>query len=374
VRRALATGLGLVAFALPASAGAVEYAPVNHPGPPLGVPQAQLDGALVCKASVQNATVAPVLLIHGTGSDPVNNFSWNWQPALDAIGVPWCTVALPGNGMDDVQVAGEYVVHAIRSMHQQAGRRISIVGHSQGGMIGRWALRFWPDTRPMVDDLIGLAPSNHGTASAQFTCIPDCAPATWQQAAGSEFVKALNSGQETFAGISYTSVYTHTDPIVTPNFDDTGSSSLHGGDGEITNVAIQDVCPLNVSEHLMIGTVDNTAYVLAIDALTNAGPADPSRLAAGVCSEPFHPGVNELTALGDVAAAAASLALAMATYPHVPAEPPLAPYVTATSAGGPGGDDAAGKPKAVKCKKKAKKKKRVHKRRAARCLVATARG
>jgi triacylglycerol esterase/lipase EstA (alpha/beta hydrolase family) len=360
-------------MALPASAGAAEYAPIDRPGPPLSVPQGQLDGALVCKASVQNASVAPVLLIHGTGSDPVNNFSWNWQPALDALGVPWCTVALPGNGLDDVQVAGEYVVNAIRTMHQKAGRRIAIVGHSQGGMIGRWALRFWPDTRPMVDDLIGLAPSNHGTDSAQFTCLPDCNAATWQQSSGSEFIKALNSGQETFAGVSYTSVYTHTDPIVTPNLDDTGSSSLHGGDGQITNVAIQDVCPLNVSEHLMIGTVDNTAYALAIDALTNAGPADPSRIAPAVCLQPFHPGVNPLTALGDVAAAATSLALAMATYPHVPTEPPLAPYVTAAGDSGPVGGPAP-KPKAKKCKKKAKKKKRVHKRRAARCLVATARG
>ncbi len=34
-----------------------------------------------------------------------------------------------------------------------------MVTHSQGGMIGRWATRFWPDTRQMVDDIVGLAPS-----------------------------------------------------------------------------------------------------------------------------------------------------------------------------------------------------------------------
>jgi pimeloyl-ACP methyl ester carboxylesterase len=141
-----------------------------------------------------------VLLVHGTGSNPHDNFSWNWEPALDDLSIAWCTVALPGNGMTDVQVGGEYVVNAIRTMYAQAGRRISIIGHSQGGMIPRAALRYWPDTRAMVNDQIGIAPSNHGTTGAQLTCIPDCAPAVWQQRDDSQFIKALNSDQETFKG------------------------------------------------------------------------------------------------------------------------------------------------------------------------------
>jgi putative serine esterase DUF676 len=50
-------------------------------------------------------------------------------------------VTLPGTGMGDIQVAGEYVVYAIRTMHAAYGGRIDIVGHSQGGMVPRWALR-----------------------------------------------------------------------------------------------------------------------------------------------------------------------------------------------------------------------------------------
>ena len=133
-------------------------------------------------------------------------------------------------------------------------------------MVPRWALRFWPGTRALVDDQIGLAPSNHGTESAQFVCGNGCAPAVWQQAAGSHFINALNSRQETFPGISYTQVYTRTDEVVTPNSNDNGSSSLHGGGGAITNVAIQDVCPADLTEHNGLGTADNTAYALAIDA------------------------------------------------------------------------------------------------------------
>lgn len=37
-------------------------------------------------------------------------------------------------------------------------------------MVPRWALRFWPDTRAMVDDVIGLDPSHHGTLDAYGVC------------------------------------------------------------------------------------------------------------------------------------------------------------------------------------------------------------
>lgn len=36
------------------------------------------------------------------------------EPALSKLGWPYCTVTLPGNAMGDIQVAGEYVVDAIR--------------------------------------------------------------------------------------------------------------------------------------------------------------------------------------------------------------------------------------------------------------------
>jgi pimeloyl-ACP methyl ester carboxylesterase len=347
VRRALAAAVVVGALAVPATASAVTYAPVNQPGPPLSVPRASLDASLQCNGHPAVGPT-PVLLVHGTGSNPDDNFSWNWVPALNDLDTAWCTVALPGNGMEDVQVGGEYIVNAIRTMHAAAGRRISILGHSQGGMIPRWALRFWPDTRPMVDDVVGFAPSNHGTASAQLTCQPDCAPSVWQQRDDSEFIKALNSYQETFAGVSYTQIYTHTDFVVTPNLDDSGSSSLRTGDGQIENVAIQDVCP-DASDHLAIGTMSNTAYALAIDALMNPGPADPARLdTTAVCTQPFMPGFDLVTGPGDAETATTNLLTTILTYPHVPAEPPLKCYVTASCT-----PAVATK---AKCKKKKRKK------------------
>jgi triacylglycerol esterase/lipase EstA (alpha/beta hydrolase family) len=332
VRRAALILIAAGALLVPASAQAVDFAPVGQAGPALSVPQSDLNASLACTPSVHAATMTPILLVHGTGSDPENNFSWNWEPALNALGIPWCTVALPHHGLGDVQTAGEYVVNAIRAMSADAGRKISIVGHSQGGMIPRWALRFWPDTRSMVDDVIGIAPSNHGTKDAEFTCQGGCPAADWQQSDTANFIQALNSFKETFAGISYTQIYTHNDEIVTPNSDDTGSSSLHTGDGQITNEAVQQICPLDPSDHLALGTTDAVAFALGIDAYNHPGPADPARTQTdnpNLCTTPFMPGVNPANVAANSAAAAADLAANQAAEPNVPREPELRCYVFA---------------------------------------------
>jgi hypothetical protein len=319
-----------IAAALPATAGAVNYAPVNTPGPALSVPAAKLAAALKCDGPLAGARHKPVLLVPGTTLNPTTDFSYGWEPALRQLGYPYCTVDLPGNGMADIQTAGEYVVYAIRTMHAAYGGRIDIIGHSQGGMVPRWALRFWPDTRAMVDDLIGLSPSNHGTLDAIPLCEVGCAASIWQQRSNANFIAAVNSGQETFPGVSYTDVYTLTDEVVVPNFGPAASSSLHGGGGAITNVAIQSVCPTDPTEHIGIGIYDHTAYALAVDAITHAGPADPSRISSATCLDPLMPGINPAAFPLNFAATTGAVADTLATYPHVPAEPPLACYVTAS--------------------------------------------
>ena len=294
MRRALA--LAAVALALVsggyAQAGASPYAPLDRPGPRLSVPVPTLKAALHCSGDLRHATVAPVLLSPGTSATPEQNFSWNYERAFTAQKRPWCDVTMPAHTLNDIQVAGEYLVYAIRTMHATSGRRIAILGHSQGGMSMRWALRFWPDTRAMVDDVIGMAPTNHGT-SAGGSCSSSCPPANWQQDAGSLFIKALNSGTETFAGISYTNVFTHTDEEVKPSDSAaTASSALHTGKGRITNVATQDLCPADTYEHNLMGTVDPVVYGLALDALTHPGPAVPSRVPTSVCTEVYQPGID----------------------------------------------------------------------------------
>jgi triacylglycerol esterase/lipase EstA (alpha/beta hydrolase family) len=305
------------------------YAPVDRPGPALSVPAERLRSAVSCTRNVSRARRDPVLLVAGTGHNPRSNFSWNYMRAFDAAGRPWCAVTVPGNSMGDVQVAAEYIVHALRHVHAVSGRQVDVLGWSQGGMAPRWALRFWPDTRELVDDLVGLAPSNHGTLDAEL-CVAVCPAAFWQQRASSQFVKALNSGAETFGGIDYTVVYTRLDEVVIPNADErSGSSSLRTGDGARTNVATQQLCPLGITDHMALGSFDAVGYAVATDALDNTGPAAPGRIARSVCSTPFHPGVNPATFVLDLTGFTAATAANIAAYPQSVAEPTLRPYVFA---------------------------------------------
>jgi pimeloyl-ACP methyl ester carboxylesterase len=329
----VATSLGRLLVAL-AAAGAcaataqAAYAPPGMPGPALSVPKAKLEASLACSRGFDHATRTPVLLVHGTGSSARYNWGWTYEPALNKLGIPWCTVDMPDHGNSDIQVSGEYIVYSIRTMYRRAGRRIAVAGHSQGGMVPRWALRYWPYTRAMVDDVIGFAASNHGTTLAGDTCSSSCLEANWQQRDDARFIAALNSPAETFPGISYTNIYSHTDEVVRPNDNDRGSSSLHGGGGQIANIATQDICPGDIQEHLGIGTVDPVAYAIALDALTHAGPADPERVSRGACTQLFQPGVDPV--MFPLNAAAAAIDLETSTGKESASEPPLRCYVTAT--------------------------------------------
>lgn len=322
----------------PSQAAPSPYAPLDRPGPALGVPVKDLRAALHCEGDFRRGRLQPVLLSPGTSATPKQNFSWNYERAFTAQRRPWCDVTMPHHTLGDIQVAGEYLVYAIRTMHRMAGRRIAVLGHSQGGMSMRWALRFWPDTRALVDDIIGMAPTNHGT-SAGGMCRPgvtECVPASWQQADTSRFIAALNSRAETFRGISYTNVFTHTDEEVQPSDSPaTASSSLHTGGGAITNVATQELCPADVYEHNLMGTVDPVTYALVMDALDHPGPARPARVPAAVCAQQYQPGIDPanpenylqpvqlLPAIAGIVVPGVNVVGA----PESPEEPPLRCYV-----------------------------------------------
>ncbi len=286
------------------------FAPLDRPGPKLRVQKQKLRNSVDCSPGVRNADRAPVLLVPATGVNSTQNFSWNYEPLLEQKGIPFCTSDMPGarnsNNLD-IQLRGQYLTFAIRKMHRKAGRKIAIVGHSQGGMAMRWPLRFWPDTRKMVDDVIGFAGTNQGTTQAN-GCKgnTDCSPASAQQAMNSKFIRALNSRAQVFRPITYTEVYTELDETVTPPKE---AASVHGR-AQITNVAIQDVCPAAISEHLMVGTVDPAAAALALDALDHPGPADPSRIDPLVCAQVFQPGVDPIAAPQQIAEAINSIFVA----------------------------------------------------------------
>ena len=116
-----------------------------------------------------------------------------------------------------------------------------------------------------------------------------CPPADWQQAAGSNLLKALNSQPFEAPGpTAWTTVRSATDETVQPQTGKHPTSALKGA----TNILIQSVCPGRVVTH--IGTaVDSVAFAAFTDAIEHPGPAEVSRLPADVCAHPYAPGLEE---------------------------------------------------------------------------------
>ncbi|WP_157647589.1 esterase/lipase family protein [Actinomycetospora chiangmaiensis] len=319
---ALAAGLAAPAAAAPTWSTATS-------GPAFTTPQGTLDAAIACGPGTTNTSRPVALFIPGTTLTPDENFSWNYFRAFRAAGRPYCSVELPNHAMSDIQVSAEYVVNAIRSVQAHSGQKVALVGFSQGGMIGRWALKYWPDTRTKVGQYVAIDPSNHGTLDSYPACTTGCAPSIWQQASFSHFLGALNAGVETYAGINYTSMWTPTDEVVFPNLPPAESSRLNTGAGGRANISTFDVCPGHVADHLSMGSIDPVAYGLVIDALDHGGLASAARVPKTVCVQPFQPGVDPVTGPARFAAYVAGAGYQVATYPRVPAEPPLMPYATA---------------------------------------------
>src|SRR5690606_13992177 len=91
------------------------------------------------------------------------------------------------------------------------------------------------------------------------------------QVAGSEFMTELNSIGDTVAGPDYTVISTKYDEVVMPY----KSQFLQGNSARVTNVLLQDKCPLDVSGHAGVA-VDPVVHRWVLNALSTDGPADPS--------------------------------------------------------------------------------------------------
>jgi triacylglycerol lipase len=209
----------------------------------------------------------PVVLVHGTFFSTA--ISWETlAPMLVAKG--YCVFALDygSNGTAPVEnSARELATFVDRVLRATGSSRVDIVGHSQGGMMPRYYMRFLGGAAK-VDKLIGLSPSNHGTTTPLAPVVAPVCPSCGEQTAGSAFLTTLNTGGETVAGVSYTVIETRYDEVVTPY-----TSAFLQGPG-VTNVLLQTDCPLDLSDHIAI-TYDSVALQWVEHAL--AGGSLPFR-------------------------------------------------------------------------------------------------
>ncbi|HET9154441.1 MAG TPA: alpha/beta fold hydrolase [Solirubrobacterales bacterium] len=238
-----------------------------------------------CKPS--SAHPRPVVLVHGTFAD----MSDSWQalsPLLKDNG--YCVFALDYGSYEGSGAVGVYGTGEVRDSARElaafvdevlaasGAEEVDLVGHSQGGMMPRYYLKFLGGAEK-VHALVGLSPSNHGTTAdgigvlarffpggEQFTGA--LCPACEEQIVGSAFLAELNSGGDTVPGVEFTVIQTRYDQVVTPY----ASAFLSGSN--VTNVLLQNQCVLDLGDHLSM-PYDHIADADVLTALDPLHPRHP---------------------------------------------------------------------------------------------------
>lgn len=288
MRRTLVALLATLAVLIAAPASASAELPVIYNGV-LGYahvsPTASPPGANDWSCQPSAAHPRPVVLVHGTFAD----MSDSWQalsPLLKNNG--WCVFALNYGSYAGSGALGIYGVGEIRNSAKELSAfvdkvlaatgagEVDMVGHSQGGMMPRYYLKFLGGAAK-VHTLVGLSPSNHGTTldgiavlagffpgATQFTGI--LCPACEEQIVGSAFLTELNAGGDTVPGVEYTVIQTRYDQVVTPYT----SAFLSGA----SNILLQNQCVLDLGDHLSM-PYDHIADADVLTALDPAHPRHP---------------------------------------------------------------------------------------------------
>ena len=243
-----------------------------------------------CKPSA--AHPRPVVLVHGTFANSVDNWL-GLAPYLKDRG--YCVFSLDYGQLPSVpffhalgpidKSAEQLSAYVDKVLAATGAAEADLVGHSQGGMMPRYYLKFLGGAGK-VNALVGIAPNNHGTTLSGLTnllpyfpgaedLLSAATPALAQQVVGSDFMTKLNAGGDTVPGVRYTVIATKYDEVVTP----WRTQFLTGPD--VKNVLIQDLCAVDISEHALIGITDRIAFHEVANAL------DPARATATTCASAF---------------------------------------------------------------------------------------
>ncbi|MGW1755722.1 esterase/lipase family protein [Streptomyces mirabilis] len=243
-----------------------------------------------CKPSATHPR--PVVLVHGTFANSIDNWL-AFAPYLVNRG--YCVFSLdygqlPGvplfNALGPIDKSAEQLqVFVDKVLTATGAAKADLVGHSQGGLMPRYYLKFLGGAAK-VNTFVGIAPDNHGTTLNGLTnllpyfpgaedLLSAATPALADQIVGSAFLTKLNAGGDTVPGVHYTVIATKYDEVVTPY----RSQFLTGSD--VHNVLLQDLCPVDLSEHAAIGLLDRIAFHEAANAL------DPAHATTTNCASVF---------------------------------------------------------------------------------------
>ncbi len=297
------SALGAFAVVSVAAAGILAWSPPARAGGPypvgnaatgyvaeLTAPTSSPPGVNLADCQPDGAHPYPVILLPGT----FYTVAETWQalgPILADAG--YCVYAvnygqaalttLTGgrvSSIGPIEASAEQLATFVTQVRSETGAaRIDLVGWSQGGMMPRWYMTK-DGGAPYVHELVGLAPSNHGTTLDGLlalinadtaiglpatTTLSGCVACT-QQEDGSAFLDALNAGGDGVPGVKLVVIETTHDEVVTPYT----SAFLEAPGAQ--NITLQQQCPNDDTDHLGM-PYDSAALQDVLNAL---GQDDPS--------------------------------------------------------------------------------------------------
>ena len=242
-----------------------------------------------CKPSA--AHPLPLVLVHGLGATASENWSY-LSPILEADG--YCVFALT-YGVDSRSpymggvVAMEQSSHELdafvhRVLTATGAAQVDLVGHSEGTVMPQYWL--WKlGGAPLVHEYVAITPLYDGTTFHDIATLESYDQGgTFAHFAtgycgsclefikGSPFLTDLYKNGVAAPGVHYTTIMTTHDELVTPY------TSGYLNSPQATNIVLQDVCPLDLSEHGALA-FDPVVARLVQNAL------DPANAVAPTCGQ-----------------------------------------------------------------------------------------
>lgn len=238
----------LAAAGLAAPASALADAPTNRSVEPIVL----VPGYTGYCPSTVAASGGRSSEINGLVNSPDPSWTVTGMPGTVVTGVPstkvytWATdYTLPANEQYDqcnggsIRTLSQRFYNRIKSLTKPKGKlgpgKIDVIGYSLGSVVTRACIKnvsgTTPDCADMIDDWIGIVGPSHGTTLfSGSTCAASgliLAPASLchDLSPGSDFLLALNSGDETPGSGEFSTIWSANDGLIVP----AATSAVNGG-------------------------------------------------------------------------------------------------------------------------------------------------
>lgn len=312
------------------------YPKADSSDPDYTVSEKKLRSAIYIPKSFQygKGDKHPLIFIPATGVMGGMNYYYTLLKTLNQTGlVDPVWINNPDYMLADIQVNAEYIAYAINYIAGITGKNVTIVSWSQGNLASQWQLSYWTSARSKVNDFIAISPDFHGTTGNVGCPAPNttgCPPAALQKEYHTNFTDTLFKHGGGSSYVPTTIIYSSFDQTVSPKSGKNSSFLLkdeHKAGVKINE--IKNLCPgKNAGDRYFHESMlyNPLVHALAVDAIKNGGPGDPSRIDLdSVCKTNYH----EALTLEDVIcseAVNAQSGIHTLSYFKTTEEPPLRKY------------------------------------------------